>query len=791
MAPHVTVPAPRTASRAGSARPRKRVRPDADLTLVEPGRARPFEVFESKLCVTELRPGTVSRTGLVNQLRAEHSCRLATVVAASGYGKTTLLAQWAARDERPFAWLSVDEHDNDPLILLRHLAVSFDRVEPLDASILGALAEPGPSVWSAAAPALATAFSSCPRPFVAVLDNADLLHDGESADAVLALADSVPAGSMLVLAGRVQPPLPIARLRASGALLELGTSELALSRREAQLLLRDAGPTLEDEISADLLGRTEGWAAGLYLAARALDEGALPKADAGLGGRDRYISQYFNSEHLSRLTPERREFLRRTSVLEHMCGPLCDAVLASENSAVELEAIEQSNLFVVPLDREGGSYRYHHLFRDALRRELEHHEPALVPVLHERAADWFEAHGDLESALDHAESAGDARRAARILTAIALPVYYDGRIGTVERWLERFPAQAALEAYPSVAVLGGWVHALNGHAPEAERSLAAAQRGPAGETLPDGSTGRPLMLLLRAAMCADGVERMEQDVDAALAELPADSQWLPTALVLQGAASALRGDLKLADERLATAAEAAERLDATDAHLVAISKRSLLAAAAGDHGEAERLALEARELLAAGPVEEYVSVAIVRAAAARAFLRHGRWDDARRELVAAERLAGLLTHALPWFAVETRLALGAAYLTLRDRDGVRAQLAEIEKVLAVRPGLGVLVDQVADLRGQIDDLPKVRDGRCSSLTAAELRLLPLLATHLSFREIGERLYVSRNTIKTQAISAYRKLGVSSRSAAIERASELGLVDDVSTSVAGRSSAVAD
>jgi LuxR family transcriptional regulator, maltose regulon positive regulatory protein len=783
MAPQVTARAARTTGRAKRPRAQTHLRRAADHVSVEPGRARPFDVFESKLRVPDLRPGTVSRTGLVNRLRAEHSSRLATVVAASGYGKTTLLAQWAARDERPFAWVSLDEHDNDPLILVRHLAASFDRVEPLDASILDALVQPGPSVWSAAAPALAAAFSSCPRPFVAVLDDADLLHKGDSADAVLALADNVPAGSMLVLAGRAQPPLPIARLRASGGLLELGTSELALSRREAQLLLRAAGPTLEDEISADVLGRAEGWATGLYLAARALGQGAPTRSGAALGGRDRYISDYFNSELLSRLTPDRAEFLRRTSVLEHMCGPLCDAVLASENSAVELEAIEQSSLFVVPLDREGDWYRYHHLFRDALQRDLEHHEPELVPVLHERAADWYEAHGDLESALDHAESAGDAQRAARILTAVALPVYYDGRIGTVEKWLERFPAQAALEAYPSVAVLGGWVHALNGHAPEAERWLAAAQRGPAAETLPDGSTGRPLMLLLRAAMCADGVEQMEKDVDAALAELPSDSQWLPTALVLKGAASALRGEPGLADESLAAAAEAAERLDATDARLVAIAKRSLLAAADGDHGEAERLALEARELLAAGRVDDYVSVAIVRAAAARALLRHGRWDDARRELEAAEGLAALLTHALPWFAVETRLALGAAYVTLRDRDGASAQLAEIEKVLTVRPRLGVLVDQVADLRRQIDELPTARDGRCSSLTAAELRLLPLLATHLSFREIGERLYVSRNTIKTQAISAYRKLGVSSRSAAIERASELGLVDDVSRSSA--------
>ena len=775
MPPQDTTRATRTPGRAKRERPPER--PDSNLVAVEPRAARPFVVFESKLRVPDLPPGTVWRKALVNRLRAEKSHRLATVVAAPGYGKTTLLAQWAERDERPFAWLSVDEHDNDPLILVRHLAASFDRVEALDRPMLDLLAAPGPSVWSAAAPALATALSSPSRPLVVVLDGADLLRPGDSAEVVLALADSVPEGSMLVLTGRRQPPLPIARLRASKRLLELGASELALSRREAQLLLRGAGATLGEEDFARLLAQTEGWAAGLYLAALAL--GGTPESEeaAGFSGRHRYISQYFHSEHLSRLAPDRLAFSQRSSVLDRMCSPLCDAVLASENASTELEAIEQSSLFLVPLDSEGGWFRYHHLLRDTLRRELEHAEPELVPVLHRRAADWYEARGDPEHALDHAESAGDAKRAARILSVVALPVYYDGGIGTVETWLERFPAQAPLEAYPAVAVLGGWMHALHGRAEKAERWLDKAQRGPVDETLADGSTGRVWIALLRAAMFAGGVERMEQDVDAALAELPAESQWLPTALVLQAAVSALRGEPDVADARFAAAAETAERLDATDARLVAIAERSLLAAASGDHVEAERLALEARELLAAGPVEDYVTGAIVRAAAARAFLRHGRWDDARRELTTAEGLAGLLTHALPWFAVETRLALGAAYVTMRDRDGACAQFAEIENVLALRPRLGVLVDQAADLRKQIDELPAVLDGRRSSLTAAELRLLPLLATHLSFREIGERLYVSRNTIKTQAISAYRKLGVSSRSAAIERASELGLVDD--------------
>ena len=748
------------------------------LVAVEAQATAPLDVFESKLRVPVARPGTVSRTAVVNRLRAEGSARLATVVAAPGFGKTTLLAQWAARDERPFAWVSIDERDNDPLVLLRHVAAAFEHVEQLPASLLDAFAAPGPSVWAAAAPRLAAALSSCRRPFVLVLDGADVIRAGDAADAVIALADHIPEGSMLVLAGRVQPPVPVARLRARGELLELGTRELALSRRESMLVLREAGLKLDEEDAADLLERTEGWAAGLYLAALAFDDAGPAQGAAAFDGGDRYVSEYFRSEQLAALTPEQLAFLRRTSVLDRLSGPICDAVLESHDSAAGLDALADATLFLVPLDRNGGWYRCHHLFRDALRRELRLTEPELGPALQERAADWYEGQDDLESALDHAESSGNTERAARLLTTVAYRAFHTGRITTVEAWVERFAAHAPLEAYPAVAVLGGFVHALRGRAEDAEAWLRIAEQGPPDGPLPDGCTSvRPWIALLRAALCTEGVEPMERDVDSALAELASESSWLPIALVLHGVVATLRGERERADERFAAAAEAAE-LGATDAGSLALAERALLAVAAGDHSASERLATEAVDLLESGVDDEAATGSIVRAAAARAVLRHGRLD-ARRQLTAAELQAAFLGHALPWLAVETRLALGAAYVSLRDRDRATAHLEEIERVLALRPDVGVLRDRAGDLRRDIAELPDGRDGHRAGLTDAELRLLPLLTTHLSFGEIGERLYVSRNTIKTQAISTYRKLGVSSRSDAIERASELGLVDVVS------------
>jgi LuxR family transcriptional regulator, maltose regulon positive regulatory protein len=741
----------------------------------------PFDVVESKLHVPVLRPGVVSRTALVNRLRVTIGCPVIAVTAPAGYGKTTLLAQWAARDKRAFAWVSIDERDNDPVVLLRHLAAAIDKVQALDTEVLEALRSPGKSIWPTAVPRLGSALASIERSLVIVLDDAHGLHARDSLSAVSSLIDHMPPGSILVLAGRVQPRLRIAALRASGLLVEVGVDELSLSGREARVLLASAGVDLANEDVDRLIRRTEGWAAGLYLAAlslrdRSREHGTRPETTP-FAGDDRYLADYFRTEYLSRLDPEHLTFLRETSVLGKMSGPLCDWVLQRKESTAELASIERSNLFLVPLDRHREWYRYHHLFHDLLARELTETEPELVPILHHRAADWYEENSDPESALEHAEAAGDKARVARLVASLALPVYYGGRIKTVESWLDHFDDEIELEQYPAVAVIGGWIHALQGQATDAERWLHIATCGMDNGVPPDGSTSaRPLIAMLRAAMCGDGVEQMLRDAEGALDELPAGSPWRPGALLLKGVAHLLLGNEEQGDVVLEEAAEAAGRLGATDTRVVAISERSLLAAARDDTGAAERLSIQAHELVEEGALGGYVTSSIELAATARALLRHGRWDQARLCLTAARRLTPFLNHALPWFAVQTRLELARTYVALRDRQGARTLLSEVRQILRQRPLLGVLPDQTDEIQNEVDRMPEAANGNGTGLTGAELRLLPLLATHFSFREIGEQLHVSRNTVKTQAISVYRKLGVSNRSDAIERAGRLGLVD---------------
>jgi LuxR family maltose regulon positive regulatory protein len=717
-----------------------------------------------------LLAGTVSRTALVNRLRAAGAFPLVLVVGPAGYGKTTLLSQWAARDVRPFAWVSVDEEDDDPIALQRLVAGALDRIEPLPQSALEPLASERRPAPAKALQRLCAAIAARRSPFVLVLDGADVLSE-DAISAVATLVGHIPTGSMIVLSGRVLPDLPVAALRASGPLLELGPYELALSRREAEMLLRAAGLELEDAEINELVERTEGWAAGLYLTALAAQaESGESDAQKALAvtGTDRYVADYFRSEYLSRLEPERLTFLRRTSVLEKMSGPLCDAVVDRKGSALELASLEHANLFVVPLDRNRGWFRYHHLFRELLLHELEERELELVPALNQRAADWFEAQGDLESTLVYSHAAGNEDSAARILSSIAIHVSAAGRMAAVESWLERFDDET-LHRYPAVAVEGSRIHALRGRADQAETWLAAAERGVAGEK---ASTTKACIDVLRAAMCREGPERMLRRSKSALAELDPKHPWHPWALVVNGTAHLLLGDRDQADRAFAGAAAVSAQAESQS---IALSERSLLAAECDDD-LAEGLALEARRVIEEGQLDSYATSALDFVAAARALLRHGRWDEARRQLTLTQRLAPSLTHAIPWLAVQVRLELGHAHVTLRDRNGASELLDEAKAILALRPSLGVLGEKVVELEREIEEMPKTTDGRGSGLTPAELRLLPLLATHLSFREIGDQLFVSRNTIKTQAISVYRKLGVSSRSDAIARAAELGLVE---------------
>ena len=524
--------------------PRHMSKQRAQKSTTRTGDPRALELLRAKLDVPPPRPGLVERTALVGRLSRERNGRVVSVVAPPGYGKTTLLGQWAAHDRREFAWVSLDHRDNDPVVFLTYVAEALNADSTLEPAVFKALRGTGDSLWARGLPRLVAALAARPEPFVLVLDDVHELENHECLDALAALLLHVPRGSLLVLSGRTEARQGLPKLRADGELLELGPAELALNDAEAHALLMAAGADVTEAQAHALNERAEGWAAGLYLAALSLDDGS--SSVGSFGGDDRFVTDYLRAEELNRVAPAQLEFLLRTSVLESMCGPLCDAVLERDDSAQMLEQLERQNLFVVALDHQRRWFRYHHLFREMLQAELGRREPELPAALNRRAASWCNANGQPDVAIEYSVAAGDTDEVAKLVGALAGTYYRSGRVTTVERWLAHFDDSDLLERYPAVAVLGVWVHALRGRPEAAERWALAVETSRSKDTMPDGSPLETWAATVRALLCRKGVEQMRIDAELALSGLPVTSQWYPVAIVLRGMAVLFSGD---ADER--------------------------------------------------------------------------------------------------------------------------------------------------------------------------------------------------------------------------------------------------
>jgi LuxR family transcriptional regulator, maltose regulon positive regulatory protein len=735
----------------------------------------PFPILESKLTPPLGRDGMVPRKELLSRLETASDVPVVAVAAPPGYGKSTLLVQWAEQDARSFVWLSIDGRDNHPVVLLTYIAMALDRSEPIDRAVFRALASPGAPIMETVLPRLGSALSSRTLPVVMVLDDAHLLRNGECVDQVGVLVDHLPSGSQLAIAGRGESLLPLGRLRAEGRVVEIGTDDLAMDQSEAASLLRGADVEVSEAHCAELNRRTEGWPVALYLAALSLQMGGSGNGGIALDGDDRFLVDYLQSVLLSRLPAESVSFLTRTSVLERLSGPLCDAVLDRTGSADLLESLERSNLLLIPLDRRRRWYRYHHLFRELLRAKLDRGEPGAAGELLLRAAAWCEDNGLPEAAIEYTMEAGDTDRVARLVANAAFLMYRTGRLATVQRWFDWFDENGEIEQYSGLAVIGAWYHLVVGNLAASERWAEAARRGSLEGTLPDGSTSiEGWLALRRALLCPDGMEQARRDAELAEKLLPLDSLMRAPALLVLGMAHLGAGAPEQADDILADTVEVAEDAGATVAAVDALAERAILAMRREDWHEAEILVEQARDVIREARLDGYVTTILLYAAAARVAIHRGDVPPALEHLARAQGLRPQMTYALPFYAVQTRLELIRAYIALTDVAGARTVLREVDDLLRRRPDLGILGSEADELRSQLESMHADVIG-ASSLTAAELRLLPLLATHHSFREIGERLHLSPHTVKTQAIAIYRKLGVSSRSQAIQHAQDLGLL----------------
>jgi LuxR family maltose regulon positive regulatory protein len=736
------------------------------MPLVELSRS----LLDAKLAIPEPRTDAVSRRPLIDFARSS-ARRVIGVTAPAGYGKSTLMAEWAQADERPVGWVTFDRFDNDPATFLYLLAMAYGVLTGADTDTLGVMRGIGSSVLGRAAPQLAATLRASPTPFVLMLDDLHEVNDPGCQDALGIVIDGVPRGSQLVTASRVEPT-HIPRLRASGDALELGTDRLALDADGARQVFSSERVEIDLDTAAAVTARTEGWPVGLYLAALIARDGDGDHAASSVAGDDRYVADYLYRESMARLPEDLQRFLRRTAVLDQLSAPLCDAVVGEQGSTRHLRALEASNSFLIPLDRRRGWYRYHGLFREFLLAELRRFEPDEIMKLHLRATDWYEANGSGVMAVEHLLNTNERDRCVQLVTSLVASTYFNGQVSTVMRWLETV-GDDAIEAYPPLLVLAGWIAALGGHEIETERLTALLETASFNQVPVDGTasfeSSRAMFLSL---VCPAGAAKSAADAEIALASEPAWSAWRDQALCMAGEAALLTGDVSRARELFgglfALGAD-------SDAAVLGRAEVAELDMGRGHWGEAAEHVDAALVILERTHMQDYSTSGLAFAAAARLAVHRGDRAGAERHLMAAMRPRVASTAAIPGVAVRLRLHIAKVYMSLGDQSAARHLLREIDDVLRVRPDLGVLVDQVTEFRGVVDAASHSGAAGLPPLSPAELRLLPYLQTHLTFSEIGERLFVSRNTVSSQASSIYRKLGASSRNDAVTQATAIGLI----------------
>jgi LuxR family maltose regulon positive regulatory protein len=725
--------------------------------------------YARKLHPDTARAGVVPRTKLVERLCAAEEARVVVVAAPAGYGKSTLLAQWLERDSRSGAWLTLDHHDNDPATLLTNVARSLGQAGLLSGDAQSEFRFTSATALSRGVWTLVRSIDEATSGLL-VLDQADSLRSRASRDVVAELAVRIPPTMTLAVASRSDIRLPAAKLRSRGELLEVSASDLAMSGEEAEVLAAHLGINGHESVIDALVEHTEGWPVGLYLTMLTAKSDDPSPTSLQVRGDDRFLAEYMRGELFGRLSEKRASLLVRISILDEFSGPLCDFLLEREDSSRTLDSLASANLLIVPLDHRRRWYRFHQLFREFLLGELQRREPEAVDSLHLRAAMWYEDHDIPDEAIRHAMAAGDQDRVARLVAASARVTFAEGRADTVLDWLAWFGEADRSARYPDICVLALLAHAHLGDAVLAQRY--AATIGAAGERPADLS---PVARLARALMCGAGIERMHADAVEAQASLPPASEWHAAAVAAEGLALLWSGETEAADARLALAAEIGERFSAVPAAIFALATRSAIATKRGDHAEADALATRSLHLVRRVGLERYATSVVSFVVAARAARHRGDPAEARRLLSQASTLRPILTVVLPVIAIQSLLEMAEVEIELGDIAGARQLLREVADILNQRSGLGRLEDRFLEMRERLSSMPAGAT-TASTLTNAELRLLPLLVTHLSFPEIGERLYLSRHTVKTQAMSIYRKLGVSSRSEAVSAAREMHLLD---------------
>jgi LuxR family maltose regulon positive regulatory protein len=742
----------------------------------------------TKLHIPARRPRSVPRSHLARMLSGGDA-RLILIDAPAGSGKTSLLSEWHADPEesRPFAWISLDDADNDPVRFWDGVIAALQTIdETLGVDAHAALRSAGATVEDLVLPLLINDLAGLQNPIVLVLDDYHVIENDEIHGPLELLIERLPSSAQLVIATRSDPPLPLSRWRARGHLLELRAEQLRFSPAEADAFLNDVlGLDLDSGEIMKLHDRTEGWAAGLQLAGLSL-RGRADRVQFidSFAGDDQQIVDYLGYEVLDRQSPDVRAFLLRSSILDRLCGPLCAAVTGDEGAEQVLRGLDRQNLFVVALDSRREWYRYHHLFADLLRHELTRTAPDRLVTLHRRASDWYRDAGAIHEAIDHATAGGDFPAAIELITTHWYEFLQQGRRETVNAWIDRLPPQTVNDD-PILCLTKASLAVNAGRLDEADRWTDAADGAAARRPQPPGEAP-----LSAGAASLRSIHRyLDGDVGAAVAagrhaialeRGGPESPWRPVGCPILGLSlhwTGHSGDgARRLNEAVVIAKDGGNRLATVHAGggLAAISLEQ------GDLAQAEAYASEALRLAAEYELSGHWATAL-------SIAIQGEVREARGELQAADEL---LTRAVELArrglaSVEigyTLLRLANVRQRLGRYDEARALEEEARVAVARCTDPGILAALLRGLQRRLQLTPR-RDRVTPSdtspiaepLSEAELSVLRLLRSELSQREIGNELHLSVNTIKSHTRSIYRKLGVASREDALDRARRLSLV----------------
>lgn len=749
-------------------------------------------IISTKIHLPAVPQAYLPRPELIARLDAALGVRLILVSAPAGFGKSTLLAEWVerCRDANLVSWVHLDQSDNDPVRFMSYVIASLQtqREDFGEAALAGLLSAP-PAPMEAVLASLVNEIDELDRSLLLILDDYHLIEMQEIHAAVGFLLEHAPSHLHLVLATRADPPLPLHKLRAQGELVEIRTQDLRFSREETRKYIeKTLKSSLADNDLSALDNRIEGWIAGLQMAVLSLrDKENTHEFVASFSGSHRFIMDYLTEEIYNQQPPHIQAFLLKTSILSRLSGPLCEYVLESEPPMQErgekplsaqqtLEFLEQANLFLLALDDERHWYRYHQLFSDLLHQRLRQIWPDQVVNLQLRASEWFAANGYIDEALDYAHAADDIQRAVKLVEKHGMELLKRGALANLSGWFRKLPG-GVIAARPWLSILFSWVLLLSAKPGPIEDYLSSAEKG--ARLIDDTASLGGHVAAIRAYLAA-----RNQDVDSAIEQAKLAREMLPKGNLsarsvvsfILGGVYYLQGGMPQALEAMKEAARDGERSGNVHVAVSALSSAASILVSQGKLSEGEEAYNRALKLGTSPSGQSLPITASVYGGVARLHL-------ARNDLRRAKAFASFgLELGEKWLNPDSQVGclLVLAQVAQSEGNSSESQNAlkrarHLAAISALTPGTEENINHVASMIQAQKAGGSPRWLLVEPLSERELEVLRLISEGCSNAEIAERLIIAIGTVKAHTSSIYRKLDVSSRTEAVVKARDLGLI----------------